>query len=209
MRRRTYIRQDYVVCSGRCGMYVPRHVSPDNCRYCVSLPSCTSCGITFSSKRRGLICDNCHRVEFPVRACETCHTSFTTRKSSLQTSCPPCVTRMNKTAFVESLGAINDRYAIRVKIIGSITSHSGYCSDHDDSAVRTSKSKEFVYFPAPALIVSSYSELEKLMERFDCADFALHTDICCRRSENDYKLHSYELVSKTPHMDLQSLEALY
>jgi hypothetical protein len=201
-------RQNFKTCRGPCAQLVPPHVTINKCRYCQ------------------------HITEHPVRRCDTCSGSFSTRRTSLQTSCSPCVERLKKEererkikTWVEQLGLEHKRRVLRVKLLTHIEDHDGYCSDpeyeeivnpdgrvEDRIRLRKRTIKQFVYFPAPWSIVCSKSKLEDLMEGFDCKKFASNTDVCCRHNTIRYEVHSYEFVYKgNAPLDvrLQSLETLY
>lgn len=201
-------RQNFKTCRGPCGQLVPPHVTISKCRFCQ------------------------HMTEHPVRRCDTCSGSFSTRRTSLQTSCSPCVERKKEEEWerkikiwLENLGRQLSNYFIRFKLLTHIVEHDGYCSDPEyeeidnpdgtvEKRIRLSKytNKEFVYFPAPMSVVSSKSKLGDLVKGFDCKEFASNTSVCCRHNTIRYEVYSCELVYKDnapPDVRLHSLEKLY
>ena len=199
----------FVICSGGCGKYVPPHVTSDKCKYCIASKPCTCCGKPIPTTSFNTMCYACNKLEYPDRKCPMCNATVVLHKSMPVHHCSSCYKLLVKKTFVKQLGEIDDSVVIMVKFAGDVTSHDGYCSDHNDSDVKNFKIKKTVYFPAPVSSVNSEDVMNKLILGFRFDDFADHSHKChCSDGNASYHLLSHKLVPKNPHMNLESLEYL-
>ena len=109
-----------------------------------------------------------------------------------------------KKAFIKSLGDIDERYAIKVKLSGTKRTHTGYCSDCDSDNESCSVVCDTFYFPTPFSVIDCKEELERLISLFNLDSFT-SSECNCYRSVTVYNDITYKLVIKKPHMCLRDL----